>query len=88
MSKDQVGHISPLHKVYKMDEVEGLADQNLEYEKIKEFFEDKDSNIFDTFLLNAPIEIVKTNWSYLGTKELMYTVSIGHFYTFSPLTKP
>ena len=30
--KDQVGHVSPLHNVDKMAEVEGLADQNLEYQ--------------------------------------------------------
>ena len=55
LSKDKVGHISLLHIIYKMAEVEGLAEQNLEYEKTKEFFEDRDSEIFDTILLNGPI---------------------------------
>ena len=59
MSKDQVGHVSPLHKVYNMDEVEGLADQNLEYQKIEKLFEDRDSDIFDTILLNGPIKTMK-----------------------------
>ena len=42
-----------------MVEVEGLFEQNLEYEKIEEFFEDRYYEIFDTILLNGPIETVK-----------------------------
>ena len=39
-----------------MAEVEDLEVQNLEYHKIEESFEDKDSEIFDTILLNDTIE--------------------------------
>ena len=35
LSKDKVGHVSTLHNVYNMTEVEGLADQNLEYQNIE-----------------------------------------------------
>ena len=84
MSKDQVGHVSPLHKVYKMDEVEGLADQNLEYEKIKELFEDKDSKIFDTILLNGPIEIVKNKLNLLRDQGTdVHSVYRSFLYLFS-----
>ena len=65
MSKDQVGHVSPLHKVYKMVEVEGLSDQNLEYEKIEELFEDRYYEIFDTIILNGPIGTVKDKLNLL-----------------------
>ena len=57
--KDQVGHVSPLHHVYKTIEVEGLTDQSLDYQNIEELFEDIDSDILDTILLNGPIETVK-----------------------------
>ena len=42
-----------------MDEVEEVESMNLEYQNIKDLFEDKDSEIFDTILLNGPIEAVK-----------------------------
>ena len=42
-----------------MDKVEYLEVQNLEYQKIEEFLKDKDSEIFDTILLNDTIETTK-----------------------------
>ena len=42
-----------------MDEVEVVEAVNLEYHNIKELSEDKDLEIFDTILLNGPIEAVK-----------------------------
>ena len=42
-----------------MAEVEELSIQNLEYKNIEELFEDRDSDIFDTILLNEPMETVK-----------------------------
>ena len=39
-----------------MAQVEELEALNLEYPKSKELFEDKDSKIFNTILLNGPIE--------------------------------
>ena len=38
-----------------MDGVEELEALSLEYHKIEELFEDKDSKIFDTIPLNGPI---------------------------------
>ena len=32
----------------------------MEYQRIEKVFEDKESNIFDTILLNGPIDFVKT----------------------------
>ena len=42
-----------------MVEVEEVEVQNLEYQRIKEAFEDKDSDFFDTILLNGTIESIK-----------------------------
>ena len=49
-----------------MDDVEGLDDQNLEYHKIKELFEDIDSDLFDIILLNGPIETIKRKLKLRG----------------------
>ena len=48
-----------------MVEVEEVEALNLEYQKIEEKFEDKDSEIFDTILLNGCIEAVKNNLKLL-----------------------
>ena len=48
-----------------MDEVEELAVQNLEYQKIDELFEERDSEVFDTILLNWPIETMKNKLKLL-----------------------
>ena len=42
-----------------MAQVENVAAQNLEYHKVEELFEDRDPDVFDTILLNGPIDIVK-----------------------------
>ena len=84
MSKDQAGHVSPIHEVYNMAKVEVLSDQNLEYEKIEEFFEDRDSEIFNTILLNGPIEIVKNKRKLLrdqGTDVHSVYKSFFHFFS-------
>ena len=44
-----------------MAEVDDIEALNLEYQKIKELFEDKDLEIFDTIILNWPIEAIKKN---------------------------
>ena len=51
-----------------MVEVEEVEVQNLEYQRIEEVFEDKDSNIFDTILFNGPIDSVKTKLKLLKYK--------------------
>ena len=48
-----------------MAEVEGLADQNLEYQKIEELFDNRESDIFDTILLNGSIKTVKNKLKLL-----------------------
>ena len=39
-----------------MAHVESVEAQNLEYQKMKELFEDRDDEVFDTILLNRPID--------------------------------
>ena len=48
-----------------MVEVEEVEALNLEYQNIEELFEDKESEIFDTILLNGPIEAVKNKLKLL-----------------------
>ena len=48
-----------------MAEVEEVESLNLEYQKMEELFEDKDSEIFDAILLNGPIEAVKNKLKLL-----------------------
>ena len=48
-----------------MVEVEEVETRNLEYHRIEEAFEDKGSDIFDTILLNGPIDAVKTKLKLL-----------------------
>ena len=38
-----------------MAHVESVEAQNLEYQNMKELFEDRDDEVFDTILLNGPI---------------------------------
>ena len=71
-----------------MAEVEGLADQNLEYDKIEEFFEDRDFDIFDTILLNGPIETVNNKIKFIRDQGTDMHNVYRSFSTFSPLTKP
>ena len=60
-----------------MDEVEEVESLNLEYQNIKDLFEDKDSEIFDTILLNGPIEAVKNKLNFLRTRGHRFTVFTG-----------
>ena len=66
-----------------MIEVEELTAQNLEYQKIEDLFEDKDSDIFDTILLNEPMETVKKKLKLLrdqGTNvHDIYRSFLHHF---------
>ena len=67
-----------------MDDVEGLDDQNLEYHKIKELFEDRDSDIFDTILLNGPIETIKKKLKLRGDQVThMHPICRSFFHLFS-----
>ena len=67
-----------------MDEMEDLEVQNLEYQKIKEFFEDKDSEIFDTILLNETIETTKNMLKILKDHGIdTHGVFSSYFYYFS-----
>ena len=44
-----------------MAEIEELEALNLVYQKIEVLFEEKDSEIFGSILLNGPIEAVEKN---------------------------
>ena len=48
-----------LLKLYKMAHVENVEAQNLGYQKVEELFEDRDLEVFDTILLNGPIDTIK-----------------------------
>ena len=50
LSTDQVGHFLPTKEYLKMDSGGEIEVQALEYQKIEEVFEDKDSEVFDTLL--------------------------------------
>ena len=67
-----------------MDEVEDLEVQNLEYQKIKEFLENKDSEILDTILLNDTAEIAKNKLKILKDQGIdTRGVFSSYFYYFS-----
>ena len=54
----------------------------MEYQRIEEVFEDKDSKVFDTILLNGPIDSVKMKLKVLkeqGTKFHGVFRSVFHF---------
>ena len=42
-----------------MAQVESVEAQNLEYQKVEELFEDRDSEVFYTIMFNGPIDVVK-----------------------------
>ena len=67
-----------------MVEVEEVEVQNLEYQRIKEVFEDKDSDCFDTILLNGTIDSVKPKLKLLkdqGTKTHGIFNSYFHYFS-------
>ena len=59
-----------------MDEIEEVEVLNLEYQKIEELFEDKDSKTFDIILLNGPIEALKNKLKLLKHQG----IEIHNFY--------
>ena len=74
----------PTKQVFKMVEVEEVEVQNLEYHRIEEVFEDKESDIFDTILLNGPIDSVKAKLKPLkdqGTEVHGIFKSYFHYFT-------
>ena len=42
-----------------------LKDKGKCYQKIKDLFEDRDAEVFDTMLLNGPVNTVKQNLMFL-----------------------
>ena len=67
-----------------MAQVKEVEAQNHEYQRIEEVFEDKDSDIFDTILLNGPIDVVKTKLKLLkdqGTEVHSIFMSYFHYFT-------
>ena len=64
-----------------VDEVESM---NIEYHKIEELFKDKDSNFFDTILLNGPIEADKKKLELLKDQGIeVHGVFSSYFHCFS-----
>ena len=65
-----------------VEEVESL---NLEYQKIKELFEDKDSKFFDTILLNGPMQGAKNKLKFLRDEGIeihsVFRSLFHYFYT-------
>ena len=59
-STDQVGHFLPTKEYLKMDSGGEIDVQSLEYQKIEEVFEDKDSEVFDTLLSFGSVNQLKT----------------------------
>ena len=67
-----------------MDELEELMTQNLDYDKIEELFEDRDLDIFDTILLNEPVETVKNKLKLLKDQgTYMHDIYKSLFHHFS-----
>ena len=67
-----------------MDEVEEVETVKLEYQNIEELFEDKDSEIFDTIMLNRPIEAVKNKLKLLKDQGTdIHSVYKSYFHYFS-----
>ena len=64
-----------------MVEVEYLEVLNLEYHKIEEFFEDKDSEIFESILLNDTLETGKNKLKNLKDQGIdTHGVFSSYFY--------
>ena len=42
-----------------MAQVESMEVQDLEYQKVEEYFNDRDADVFDMLMLNGPIGEVK-----------------------------
>ena len=57
-SKHQVGLLTLL-KLHKMAQVESVEPKSLAYQKVEKLFEDRDTEVFDTIMLNGPIDVVK-----------------------------
>ena len=67
-----------------MVEMEDLEVQNLEYQKVDEFLEDKDSKIFDIILLNDNIETSKNKLKILKDQGIdTHGVFSSFFFYFS-----
>ena len=48
-----------LLKLYKMAQVESVEPKSLAYQKVEKLFEDRDTEVFDTIMLNGPIDVVR-----------------------------
>ena len=71
-----------------MVEMKYLEVHNLEYHNVEEFLEDKDSEIFNTILLNDNVETTKNKLKLSNIEELIlmeYSVHISFIFL---LNKP
>ena len=66
-----------------MAEMEYLEVQYLEYQKVEEFLEDKDSEIFDTIFLNDNVESAKNKLKILKDQGIdTHGVFSSYFFYF------
>ena len=67
-----------------MENVEGMEAQVLEYQKIKEVFEDKECEVLDTILSVSLVDLLKNKFKvlkYQGTT--LHGVFHSHFHFFT-----
>ena len=84
LSRDQVGPCFYSKQVYNVAKVEELEVQNLEYQKNEELYDDKDSEVFDTILLNGPIEFINKKIKILkDTGTDVHGIYRSYFHHFS-----
>ena len=88
---DTPGRPLSILKLYKMAQVENVEVQNLEYQKLEELFEDRDSEVFDTILLNGWIDTFKKKLKLLkdqGTDIHNVYQNYFHFFTIDQTLDP
>ena len=67
-----------------MAKVEEIELQNLEYQRIEEFFEDKELENFDTILLNSRIDSIKTKLKLLTEQGMeVHEIFKSYFHYFT-----
>ena len=89
LSVYQVGHFLPTKNYLKMDSGGEIDAQTLEFQKIEEVFEDRDSEVFDTLLTFGSINQLKTKiktFEHQGTS--LHGVCRSHFHFFLSGTHP
>ena len=67
-----------------MAQVEKVDAQSLEYHKIEDLFLDRDAEVFDTMLLNGPVDTVKQKLMFLKYQGIdVHNVYQSYFHYFT-----